>query len=130
MKLLTEEEILYLHHRLIEETGGSHGVRDVGLLQSATQSPFSGFGDQEFYPSLFEKAAVLMRSIVQNHPFVDGNKRTGISAAAMTLQINGFGLMASQQEFEDFAVSVATDHPSVEEIAAWLRAKTRESIDR
>lgn len=130
MKLLSDEEVLYLHHRLIEETGGSHGVRDVGLLQSATQSPMGGFGDQEFYPSLFEKAAVLMRSIVQNHPFVDGNKRTGISAAAMTLQINGFSLNASQQEFEDFAVMVATDHPSVEEIAIWLRTKSVEAVVR
>lgn len=89
-----------------------------------------GFGDQEFYPSLFEKAAVLMRSIVQNHPFVDGNKRTGISAAAMTLQINGFSLNATQQEFEDFAVMVATDHPSVEEIAIWLRTKSVEAVVR
>jgi death-on-curing protein len=130
VKLLTGEEVLYLHHRLIEETGGSHGVREVGLLQSAVQAPMSGFGDQEFYPSLFEKAAALMRSIVQNHPFVDGNKRTGISAAAMTLQINGFTLTASQQEFEDFAVVVATEHPTVEEIASWLRAKSIESADR
>lgn len=124
MRLLTIEEVLYLHHRLIEETGGSHGVRDVGLLQSAVQAPSSGFGDQEFYPSVFEKAAVLMRSIVQNHPFVDGNKRTGISAAAMTLVLNGYTLTASQQEFEDFAVDVATDHPSVEEIATWLKERT------
>jgi death-on-curing protein len=130
VKLLTGEEVLYLHHRLIEETGGSHGVREVGLLQSAIQAPMSGFGDQEFYPSLFDKAAVLMRSIVQNHPFVDGNKRTGISAAAMTLGINGYKLNASQQEFEDFAVLVATDHPSVEEIAEWLRAKSVEALDR
>ena len=126
MNLLTEAEILYLHHRLIEETGGSHGVRDVGLLQSAVQAPMSGFGDQEFYPSLFEKAAVLMRSIVQNHPFVDGNKRSGISAAAMTLAINGSVLSASQAAFEEFAVFVATDHPSVEVIAAWLRANSAE----
>jgi death-on-curing protein len=130
VKLLTGEEVLYLHHRLIEETGGSHGVRDVGLLQSAIQSPTSGFGDQECYPSLFEKAAVAMRSIVKNHPFVDGNKRTGISAAAMTLQINGFTLTASQQEFEDFAVAVATDHPTVEEIATWLRAKSVKVTER
>jgi death-on-curing protein len=130
VKLLSAEEVLYLHHRLIEETGGSHGVRELGLLQSAVQSPSSGFGDQEFYPSLFEKAAVIMRSIVQNHPFVDGNKRTGISAAAMTLGINGYELTASQQEFEDFAVLVATDHPSVEEIAEWLRAKSIEVVDR
>jgi death-on-curing protein len=130
VKHLSAEEVLYFHHRLIEETGGSHGVRDVGLLQSAIQAPMSGFGVQELYPTLFEKAAAIMPSIVQNHPFVDGNKRTGISTAAMTLQINGFTLAAPQQEFEDFAVMVATDHPSVEEIAAWLREKSIESVDR
>jgi death-on-curing protein len=124
VRLLTAEELLYLHHRLIEETGGSHGVRDIGLMESALQAPMSGFGDQEFYPTLHEKAAVLMRSIVQNHPFVDGNKRSGISAAAMTLDLNGYDLTASQQEFEDFAVFVATDHPSVEEITGWLRSKS------
>lgn len=126
MRLLSEQEILYLHHRLIEETGGSHGVHDLGLLQSAVQSPLGGFGDQEFYPSIFEKAAVLLRSIVQNHPFVDGNKRSGISAAAMLLALNGYVLTASQQEFEDFAVFVATDHPSVEAIAGWLGSKSAE----
>lgn len=124
MKFLTAEEVLYLHHRLIEETGGSHGVRDVGLFESAVQSPTAGFGETEFYPTIFEKAAALMRAIVQNHPFVDGNKRTGISAAAMTLGINGYALTASQQAFEDFAVFVATDHPDVSEIAAWLQAKS------
>ena len=86
----------------------------------------SGFGDQEFYPSLHAKAAVLMRSIIQNHSFVDGNKRSGISAAAMLLDLNGYALTASQQEFEDFAVFVATDHPSVEEIAGWLESKSEE----
>ncbi len=121
MRFLTAEELLYLHHRLIEETGGSHGVRDLGLLQSAVQTPSSGFNDQEFYPSLFEKAAVLMRSLVQNHPFVDGNERTGMSAATMMLGLNEYVLTASQQEFEDFPVFVATDHPSVDEIALWLR---------
>jgi death-on-curing protein len=126
LRLLAAEELLYLHHRLIEETGGSHGVREIGLMESALQAPMSGFGDQEFYPSLHAKAAVLMRSIIQNHPFVDGNKRSGISAAAMLLDLNGYALTASQQEFEDFAVFVATDHPSVEEIAGWLESKSKE----
>lgn len=126
MKLLTAEELLYLHHRLIEETGGSHGVRDIGLLRSAVGAPSSGFGDEEFYPSLFEKAAVLMRSLVQNHPLVDGNKRTGISAAAIMLESNDRKLTASQQEFEDFPVLVATDHLSIETIAAWLEEHSSE----
>jgi death-on-curing protein len=121
VRALTAEDLLYLHHRLVVETGGSHGVRDAGLVESALQAPYSGFGDQEFYPSLHEKAAALMRSIIQNHPFVDGNKRTGISAAALLLELNGYRLDASQQEFEDFAVYVATDHPSIEEIAGWLQ---------
>jgi len=72
------------------------------------------------------KAASLCFSLVQGHPFVDGNKRSGISAAAMLLDLNGYTLTASQQEFEDFAVFVATDHPSVEDIADWLTSKSKD----
>jgi death-on-curing protein len=126
VRLLSAQEFLYLQHRLVEETGGSHGVREIGLLESALQAPMSGLDDQEFSPSLPEEAAVFMSSIVQNRPFVDGNRRTGISVAAVLLDLNGYKLTASQQEIEDFAVFVATDHPTVDDIADWLRSKSAE----
>lgn len=120
MIVLTATELLYLHHRIVEETGGSHGVRDTGLLESALQRPFAGFGEHELYPTVPEKIAAFLDALIRNHPFVDGNKRTGLSAAAMMLELNGYGFSASQQEFEDFAVRVATEHLEIDTIAGWL----------
>jgi death on curing protein len=85
---LTIEQILFLHARLIEETGGSHGVRDLSLQLSAVGMPQENFGERDLYQDLFSKQAVLMESLIQNHPFVDGNKCTGIAATALFLQRN------------------------------------------
>ncbi len=92
--------------RLIEETGGSHGVRDVGLLESAVMRSQATFDGNELYPNLFSKAAALMDSIIRNHPFVDGNKRTGIAAAGIFLLQNNRRLTATNQELEAFTFSV------------------------
>ena len=121
MKRLSPEEVLYLHHRIIEETTGSHGVRDIGLFESSMERPYSGFGEYELYESLEEKAAALLDSLIRNHPFVDGNKRTAMAAAVLLLEMNGRRFSATQAEFVEFAVSVAVDHPSIQEIAKWLQ---------
>ena len=89
---LTAEQVLFIHSRLIDETGGSHGVRDTGLLLSAVERPKSGFGDTELYPDIFAKSAALMESLIKNHPFIDGNKRTAITSSAIFLQVNGHNL--------------------------------------
>ena len=117
--------MLYIHDQLIEETGGSHGMRDLNGLQAAIGRPQSGFGDTEFYPDVFLKAAALMSSLVSNHPFVDGNKRTCITAAGISLEENQWCLVASNQELEDFTASVAVDHLDVDDIADWLRDNCR-----
>jgi len=117
---LTPEQILFLHARLIEETGGSHGVRDVGLLESAAARPQTTFAGQDLYPDLFAKAAALMESLIRNHPFIDGNKRTGIAAAALFLRHNGHRLTATNQELETFTLYVAESGPDLSEIATWL----------
>jgi len=88
MILLTVEEVIDLHHKLIERTGGSHGLRDQSLLESAVYSAVSAFGDSEAYHSVEEKAARLMFSLTNNHEFVDGNKRIGVFTMLMTLQLN------------------------------------------
>jgi death-on-curing protein len=119
---LTAEQVLFIHARLIDETGGSHGVRDVGLLASAVARPQATFEGNELYPTLFLKAAALMASLVQNHPFLDGNKRTGITAAALFLQRNGWRIMASNKELEQFTFQVTIERPALETIAAWLAA--------
>jgi death-on-curing protein len=113
--------VLFLHDRIIQATGGSDGVRDPGGLLSALARPQAGFGDIELYPDLFDKAGALLHSLVLNHPFVDGNKRTGVAAAGIFLELNDVRLTAGQQALEDFAVSVATDSPDVPEIVEWLR---------
>ena len=124
MRALTVEQVLFLHARLIEETGGAHGVRDLSLLESAVARPWATFGSRDLYPDLFSKAAALLDSLIHNHPFVDGNKRTGIAAAALFLRQNGYRLTATNEELEEFPLLVAESRPGVAEIAAWLQTHT------
>lgn len=124
MTYLTTVQILFLHSRLIAETGGSAGVRDVALLESAVARPQATYGGEELYPDLLSKAAALMHSLVNNHPFMDGNKRVGITASALFLQRNGRRLIASNQEVEAFTLAVARGERSVDEIAVWFAAQT------
>ena len=125
MIYLTAEQVLFLHDRLVEETGGVHGVRDLGGLESALARPQAAFGGTEFYPDLMTKAAVLIDGMIRNHPFTDGSKRTGIAAAVLFLQVNGYRLTATNSELEDFTIHVTTTKPTVADIADWFRAKTR-----
>jgi death-on-curing protein len=113
--------VLFLHARLIEETGGSHGVRDVALLESAVARPQATFEGVDLSPELFYKAAALMDSLIHNHPFIDGNKRTGISAVALFLRQNGRYLTATNSELEAFTLYVTESRPDVSEIADWLK---------
>jgi death-on-curing protein len=121
MNFLTAEQILFLHARLIEETGGSHRIRDIDLLLSAVARPQASFNDQDLYPDIFTKAAALMDLLIRNHPFIDGNKRTGISAAGLCLRRNGYRLTASNTGLETLTLSVALSEKSIPEIAGWFR---------
>ncbi len=127
MTYLTPEQVLFLHAQLVSETGGSHGVRDLSLLLSALGRPQASFDDLDLYPDIFAKAAALMDSLIRNHPFVDGNKRTGIAAAGIFLSINGFKLIASNPELETFTLEVARSEHSLPEIAAWLQENSQAS---
>jgi death-on-curing protein len=117
---LSIDELLYLHTEIIIATGGSDGVLSMERLAAAVARPHTGFGEMEFFPTVFDKAAALMSSIITTHPFVDGNKRTGIAAAGLFLEANGHVLTATQTELEDMAVAVARENPAVDEIAIWL----------
>jgi len=125
MIYLTAEQILFLHARLVAETGGSHGVRDLSLLLSAVGRPQASFDDEDLYPDLFAKAAALMDSLINNHPFVDGNKRTGIAAGALFLHANGARLQVSNAELEQFTLEVAQSQHTIEEIARWLKTHSQ-----
>lgn len=120
MILLTIEEIAALHDKLIERTGGSHGLRDQSLLESAVYSAMSGFGDSEAYPSVEEKAARLMFALTNNHAFVDGNKRIGVFTMLMTLQLNNVKIKYTQAELISLGLSVADGKTEYIEILDWI----------
>ncbi|MBA4348731.1 MAG: type II toxin-antitoxin system death-on-curing family toxin [Thermodesulfovibrio sp.] len=121
MRYLTAEQILFIHSRLIDETGGIHGIRDVTLLLSAVSRPKATFEKKGLYPDIFHKTAVLMESLIKNHPFVDGNKRTAITSAGIFLQRNGYYLNASQLELERFAFDMATGKVSIFKAVEWFK---------
>lgn len=125
MSYLTSEQVLFIHYRLIEETGGSHGIRDIALMQSAVARPMVTFESNDLYPDIFSKAAALMHSIIKNHPFVDGNKRTAITAASLFLIRSGFQIKASNKELERFTLKAASTKIELEEIAGWFRKHSK-----
>ncbi len=122
MIYLSVEQVLFVHMRLISEIGGSPGIRDLALLASAVARPQAIFGGQYLYPDLASKAAVLMDSLMRNHPFIDGNKRVGITAASLFRQLNGYRLTASSAEVELFTLQVARSELTQVQIAAWFRS--------
>ncbi len=100
-------EVLEIHRDQIERYGGDLGIRDLGLLQSALAMPAAGFGGRYLHSDLFEMAAAYLFHLVQNHPFVDGNKRTGAVAALVFLSLNDIDIEAEEDEFEEMVLSVA-----------------------
>jgi len=120
IEYLSLDQVLYLHEALIEATGGSAGMRDVGLLESALGRPAASFGGQDLYPSLEAKAAALMHSLVSNHPFVDGNKRVAIAATELFLQANGHIFTADNDALFDFTMACAASQLGREEIRIWI----------
>lgn len=125
VRYLALEEILRLHFQVVEDYGGSHGVRDENRLKSVVDAPRQEVFGSEQYPTLIEKAAVYTRNIIGDHPFSDGNKRTGVTVAGVFLIRNSMELTATPKELEDFAVSVATDHLDIPAIATWLKAHAK-----
>lgn len=123
-KYLSAETILILHSEVVDATGGMHGVRDIALLAAIVDKPKASFGGRDLYPDVFIKAAVCLESIVNYHVFIDGNKRTGITACARFLYQNGYTLFATNKEVEKFVLSIATDTTDVLVIAAWLKKHT------
>lgn len=124
MKYLTAEQVLFIHARLIAETGGEHGVFNLGLLLSAVARPQATFDGQDLYPGLFSKAAALLESLIGNHAFVDGNKRTAITSAGIFLRINGYRLTASNQELEDFTFQCAQHLLSLDQMILWFESQS------
>ena len=116
----SKDKVLLLHRLLAEATGGSIGVRDEGLLDSALESAFAGFGDQEFYPSKEEKGARLGYTLISNHAFVDGNKRIGVYVMLSFLEINGIRIQCTDDELVSVGLSVADGSMKYDELLAWI----------
>ena len=121
---LTAVQVLFIHARLLAETGGATGVRDLGLLESAIARPRATFDGQDLYPDLYAKAAALMVGLINNHPFIDGNKRVGVTAAGLFLVRNGLQLRAGNEELEQVTLVVAQGRLTVDQMASWFMRHT------
>lgn len=122
---LTLDEIIAIHDSMIDHYGGSHGLRDLGLLQSALARPQSTFSGEDLYPTVFDKSAALFHSLMLNHVFIDGNKRTTFASTARFLALNGYEITAKDKSIVDFSLLVENKHSSVEEIAVWLKRNSK-----
>lgn len=125
MTILTLEQLIGLHALVIESTGGSAGLRDLGRLEAAIATQTQNVFDEELYLSIFDKAAAVMRGIIADHPFVDGNKRTAMLAGLTLLELNGNKFKGHAGEVEDFAVEIATKQLDILPIARWLNEHCR-----
>lgn len=123
MRYLTLAEVVELHRLVVGATGGAHGIRDLGALESAVAQPQASFGGVDLYPTLIEKAAALGLSLVGNHPFVDGNKRAGHAAMETFLLLNGSEIDAAVDEQEQVILDLAAGRLGRDELTAWLRRR-------
>jgi death on curing protein len=121
MRYLTLHEVLEAHERILQQSGGGLGVLNLGALESALAQPHMTFDGQDLYPALVEKAAALGFSLIQNHPFMDGNKRTAHAAMETFLVLNGYEIVATVEEQEDMILQVAASKSGREVFTEWLR---------
>lgn len=117
-------DVLALHEASIKDFGGAKGIRDIGLLESAIARPFQTFDGEDLYPTAIEKAAAFGESLIINHPFIDGNKRTGLLGIITLLFEYGIKLKASPETAYDFIIKISTGELKFEQIVAWLKVNT------
>lgn len=120
MIVLSKQQILLLHSQLISETGGCDGLRDVGLLESAINSPFQQFGNEDLYPTIQQKASRLCFGLVNNHPFIDGNKRIGAHVMLVFLALNGIELEYTQDDLSSTILKLASNEISYQQLTKWI----------
>lgn len=122
--MFTKEEVLLIHTKVIKVHGGRNGVRDMGGLESAIARPFQTYGGEYLYTSSFERAAAIGESIIMNHPFVDGNKRTGYVLMETTLRLEAIKINAADEELYSFIINISTGIIHFDEIVSWLKENT------
>ncbi len=118
------DDIMKLHEASIDDFGGAKGLRDIGLLESAIARPFQTFGGEYLYDTAFEKAAALGESLIINHPFIDGNKRTGLLGILSLLLEYNLSLKATEEETYKLTIKISTGEIKFEEIVVWLKNNT------
>lgn len=121
MKILKKRQILLLHSALTAESGGSDGIRDEGLLDSAVNTPFQTFSGQDLYPTVLEKAVRLGFGLIRNHPFIDGNKRIGTHAMLLFLNLNSITLSYEDDELISTILSVASGEMDADGLLKWIQ---------
>ncbi len=119
----TLEEVLQLQKKVIERTGGAHGLRDRGALEASLTQPQMSFGGEDLYPTLTEKAAILGYFLISNHPFLDGNKRIGYVVMETFLVINGYELLFDIDEQEAIVLKVASGEMDKDSFTEWVKSK-------
>ncbi|MEX0616930.1 MAG: type II toxin-antitoxin system death-on-curing family toxin [Candidatus Woykebacteria bacterium] len=125
MIYLSAQNVIQIHYELVDATGGSQGLRNLGLLESALARPQQTFDGEDLYSTLEIKAAALVHSLLLNHMFVDGNKRTATVVMIEFLTLNGKKFKAANKEIVDFALWVENQKPSLEEISSWIQKHTK-----
>ncbi|HIK17458.1 MAG TPA: type II toxin-antitoxin system death-on-curing family toxin [Leptolyngbyaceae cyanobacterium M33_DOE_097] len=125
IRYLTLDEVMSLHRQILKQSGGTAGVRDLGSLESAIAQPMMTFGEEDLYPTLVDKAVALEFSMVMNHPFVDGNKRTGHAAMETFLVMNDLEIFAPVDEQELVILSLAAGSLDRGDFSKWLESRVK-----
>lgn len=122
MNMLTKQQIILLHTQMIQQSGGSDGIRDERMLDSAINQPFQTFDDMELYPSVIDKAVRLGYGLITDHPFIDGNKRIGTHAMLVSLAINGIELQYDDEDLIDLILKIAAGQADDRVLDAWVKS--------
>lgn len=120
MNILDKKKIIILHRQIINATGGSDGIKDENMLESAIYAPFQTFAGEDFFPTIYQKAARLGFGIVSNHPFVDGNKRTAAHAMTTFLETNDIEIRYTNDELSEIFLAIADDKARYEDLLSWI----------
>lgn len=127
-RYISVDELLIINQVVTEESGGAHGLRELGLLNSISIKPQTTFSGSDLYPDIFLKAAVLYESLVNYHIFIDGNKRTGFAALVRFLHINRYDLEVSDKEIVEHTLYIATNKPDLADIAIWVKSHAKKAL--
>lgn len=122
--MISKEEVFLIHNEVVKLHGGANGIRDIGGLESAIARPYQTFGEEDLYPTCFEKAEAIGESIIMNHPFIDGNKRTGYVLMEVLLRIEGIRIIADDDQVYTFVINISTGELKFEQIVEWLKQNT------